>query len=334
MTAQPSSTTAARCPVTGTLPDLPSGRTEVTHHIEVAAPAEAIYQIIADVSRWPLYFPPTVRAERTSGDDTEERIRIWATANGELRTWESHRVLYPVEYRVEFAQVQPRDPVAEMGGAWTVRPQPDGRCAVVLDHFYRATGDDPAGHERITRAVDTNSRAELQHLRHAAEARDQEPELLLDFSDSLTVTGSVAQAYAFIYEVAAWPERLPHVARLKLTEHVAGLQMMEMDTRSPDGWVHTTVSARVCEPLRRIVYKQTVLPPALRAHNGEWLFEPGPDGTVTVTSRHQVILDLAGIARLPKPPGTTAAARQAVRDALGANSRATLARLGEFVETR
>ncbi|PKK13866.1 MAG: cyclase [Thermomonospora sp. CIF 1] len=307
--------------------------TEVSHRIDVAAPAQAVYRIVADVSRWPLYFPPTVRAERIDGDDAEERIRIWALANGELRTWESRRRLYPDRHRVEFEQTRPQHPVAAMGGAWTIRPRPDGGCTVVLDHHYRAVDDDPVGLDRIARAVDSNSRSELEHLRRAAERGDAEAELLLDFSDTETVTGPLEEVYDFIYDVAKWPERIPHVQRIEVREDTPGLQYMEMDTRSPDGSVHTTISGRVCLP-RRISYKQVKLPPVLAAHNGEWLFEPGPDGTVTVTARHQVILDPEGIAALPDPPPSPAAAREAVRHALGSNSRATMAKAREFVESR
>jgi hypothetical protein len=101
------------------------GTTEVTHRIEVAAPATAVYRIVAEVGLWPLYFPPTVRAERTGGDETDERIRIWALANGELRTWESRRRLDPAGLRIEFAQIEPREPVAAMGGTWRITERPD-----------------------------------------------------------------------------------------------------------------------------------------------------------------------------------------------------------------
>lgn len=308
--------------------------TEVTHRIEVAAPAQAVYRIVSDVSLWPLYFPPTVRAERVSGDDSGELIRIWALANGELRTWQSRRTFCLAQRRVEFEQVQPREPVAAMGGAWSIEEKGDGLCTVILDHHYRATGDDAANLDRIARAVETNSVAELEHLRRAVERAERENELLLDFSDTETIAGSVEDTYDFIYDVAKWPERIPHVLRIELREDEAGLQYMEMDTRTPDGSVHTTVSGRVCTPSRRIVYKQTKLPPALQAHTGEWVFEPAPGGAVTVTARHQVILDPEGIAALPKPPESLGAARAAVRNALGANSRATLARARDFVEKR
>lgn len=308
--------------------------TRVTHRIDVTGPAEAVYRIVSDVTRWPLYFPPTIWAERVSGDDREERIRIWALAQDEVRTWESRRRLRPDAYRVEFEQVRPADPVAELGGAWSVEERGDGVCGVTLDHHYRAAGDDPVNLGRIARAVEANSVSELANLKRVVDGRGREPELLLDFSDSQTIAGSAEDAYDFVYDVAKWPERIPHVQAVDLKEGVTGLQYMKMDTRALDGSVHTTVSGRVCTPSRRIVYKQTVLPPGLRAHRGEWLFEPAHDGTVTVTSRHVVILDPEALAALPKPPASLEAARAAVRHALGSNSRATMAVAKEFVEAR
>lgn len=304
--------------------------TEVTHRIHVAAPADDVYRVIADVSRWPLYFPPTVRAERVAGDDHEERVRLWALANGELRTWESKRWLDPINRRVSFGQEKPTDPVAELGGRWSVEQHGDEACTVVLDHHYRAVDDEPTALERIARAVETNSTAELEHLRLAAERGEQERELLLEFSDTEVITGTLDDIYDFIYDAARWPERIPHVQRVELSEHTSGLQVMEMDTRSPDGSVHTTVSGRVCTP-GRIVYKQSLLPPVLQSHNGEWLFEQGEDETITVTSWHQVILDPDAIAALPEPPASLEAARAAVRHSLGTNSRTTLARAQEFL---
>ncbi|MFD3735161.1 aromatase/cyclase [Streptomyces sp. NPDC058632] len=305
--------------------------TKVTHRIDVPSAAESVYRIVADVSLWPLYFPPTVRAERLSWNGREEDIRLWALADGELRTWQSRRLLDPGRHRVEFHQSHPRPPVAEMGGAWTVEEHAEG-CTVVLDHHYRAVDDDPAHLARIERAVEHNSTAELENLRRAVLRAGQEADLLLEFTDTETVNGPLGEVYDFLYDVAKWPERLDHVAALDLREDAEGLQYMRMDTKAPDGSVHTTVSGRVCERDRRIVYKQTTLPPVLQAHNGEWLFEETEPGTVRVTARHQVILSPEGIAALPGPPASLGAARAAVRQALGGNSRATMSRARVFVE--
>lgn len=299
--------------------------TRTTHRIDVSAPAGAIYRIISDVTSWPLYFPPTVRAERLSGGADGELIRIWALANGDLRTWTSGRRLDETARTIGFEQIEPRDPVAAMGGAWRIEEHDDGSCTVVLDHHYRATGDDPAKLDRIAHAVDTNSRSELAALKAAAERVGAEDELLVAFEDADTFPGEVEDAYEFVRDLAQWPDRIPHVLRMEVREDVPGLQYMEMDTRSPDGSVHTTQSGRVCFAPALIAYKQTRLPGVLLAHTGEWAFEPAGEGLVTVTSRHRVVLDAEALAALPKPPTSVAQARAAVRDALGANSRATIA---------
>lgn len=299
--------------------------TRVTHRIDVPAPASVIYDIIADVGSWPLYFPPTVHAERVSGDASDERIRIWALANGELRTWISRRRLDRSALRIEFAQTEPRDPVAEMGGTWQIEERGDGMCQVSLEHSYRATGDDPANLERIARAVDTNSLSELDALGAAAARHAEEHEMLVAFEDSDTVAGPIQDVYDFVYDLARWPDRIPHVLRMEVTENVQGLQCMEMDTKSPDGSVHTTRSGRVCVERESIVYKQTRLPGLLLSHTGEWVFESMEDGRVRVISRHRVILDVDALAALPVPPASLSEARTAVRNSLGANSRATIA---------
>ncbi|WP_328980570.1 aromatase/cyclase [Streptomyces canus] len=307
--------------------------TRVTHATEIAAPADEVYRIIADVTLWPLHFPPTVHAERRAESGVAESIRLWATANGELRTWVSARRLDPVARRIEFEQTQPRHPVATMGGTWRIEQHPDGTCTALLDHHYRAVDDTPADLERIARAVDTNSTAELASLKRVAEWAGGAG-LLLAFEDTETIAGTPAEAYDFLYDLGSWPDRIAHVQRIDMTEDVPGLQYMEMDTKSPDGSVHTTTSWRVCTEPDRIVYKQLKLPAVLRAHTGEWRFEAVDGGCVRVTAAHSVIVDPEAAARLPAPMTDLTQIRDAVRAALGANSRATLATAKAYIEGR
>ena len=64
---------------------------ETEHRITVKAPAQIVYRLLAEVPDWPLIFPPTVYAHRIEGTDREERIQIWATANGEAKAFVSWR---------------------------------------------------------------------------------------------------------------------------------------------------------------------------------------------------------------------------------------------------
>src|SRR4051794_34497189 len=89
---------------------------ETEHEITIEAPAEVVYKLIADVGNWPRLFPPTVYVDHVEKLGDDERIRIWATANGEVKTWTSRRSLDPVGLRVDFRQEVSSPPVAAMGG--------------------------------------------------------------------------------------------------------------------------------------------------------------------------------------------------------------------------
>jgi len=316
------------------------------HTITVAAPPDAVYALVADVSSWPQVFGPTVHVEvlEENTADTagaadaprtgEQLLRIWAMANEQVRTWTSRRTLDPQARVITFRQVVSAAPVASMGGTWRIEEVDDGTTRVVLLHDYRAVDDDPEAERLIERAVDRNSVAELAALKTAAELGETAQELQFTFSDSVTVAGAAGDVYGFLNRADLWPERLPHVARLGLTEDEPGIQHMDMDTRSPDGSLHNTTSVRVCfEDRKQIVYKQLRVPVAMRVHTGRWTIEPaGDDGTLTVTSWHTVVLDPEGVRSALGPEATLAEARALVRKALGTNSSTTLRHAKNFAE--
>ncbi|MDI3423685.1 aromatase/cyclase [Streptomyces luteolus] len=302
---------------------------EVEHEITISAPATAVYRLLAEVTNWPRIFPPTIYVDREETGGNEERIRIWATANGEPKTWTSHRTLDPEALRITFRQEVPAPPVAAMGGTWIVEPLDDGgspAARVRLLHDYSAIGDDPHDLLWIQRAVDKNSTAELAALKenvervHAAETE----ELTFSFVDTVTVEGSPKDAFDFVNDAGLWPERLPHVARVRFTEDTPGLQELEMDTRAKDGSTHTTKSYRVAFEHHRIAYKQVTLPALMTLHTGVWTFEETEDGNSTASSQHTVTLNTDNIAKILGPDATVADARAYVHTALSTNSRATL----------
>ncbi|MCI0383421.1 aromatase/cyclase [Streptomyces sp. CNQ085] len=318
-----------------------AARTHVTEHtVVVDAPAATVYGLVADVSAWPQVFGPTIHVEVLEEHADEQLLRIWATANDQVRSWTSHRILDSRARTVSFRQVASAHPVASMGGKWLVESNDDGGSRVVLLHDYTAVDDDPAAVELIERAVDRNSRAELAALRNAAEQSGDAEEdggLRFTFSDSVDIGGSAEDVFAFLDRADLWPERLPHVARIGLEEAPSDgggstVQRMDMDTRSPDGSLHNTMSVRVCFPDRSvIVYKQLRVPVAMSGHTGRWEIEPHGKG-VRATSWHTVTLDPEGVRQLLGPEATLAEARAKVRQALGANSTTTLRHAKRFAE--
>ncbi|MFI8238052.1 aromatase/cyclase [Streptomyces sp. NPDC085866] len=304
-----------------------------SHTVDVQAPPEAVYAIVSDVAQWPLRFAPNVHVEHLERTATTERIQIWATANGEVRTWISRRELDPAARRVTFRQEVSSPPVAYMQGEWIITPAADGTSHLELTHDFRAVDDDPAGVEWITRATDRNSAAELDAVRALAEQYARLGELELTFEDTVRVDGSADDVFDFLYQAQEWPSRLPHVDRLELQEDTTGIQVMSMDTRTADGSVHTTRSIRVALGRERILYKQTETPALMTAHTGEWSLAADGDG-VLVTSRHSVTIRAEAVAKVLGERATVADARAFVQKALSTNSTTTLRHAKAYAEAR
>ncbi|MEU0991315.1 aromatase/cyclase [Streptomyces sp. NPDC005953] len=300
------------------------------HRITVNAPADVVFALIEDVTGWPETFPPCVHVD-AERDGDRERIRIWATAGGEVKGWTSLRELDRERLRVRFRQEVSAPPVAAMGGEWVIETDPSGATLVRLLHDFRAIGDDPAKVEWVQQAVDRNSGQELAALRAAAELRTQRGELTLTFSDSLRVAGAAKDVYDFIDRADAWEQRLPHVARVSLTEDVPRQQVLEMDTRTADGSTHTTRSVRICFPHDRIVYKQLQTPVLMSAHTGEWLIREVGEET-EITSTHTVVVNPEAIAGVLGAEAGVTEARTFIREALGRNSTATMGYAKTYAE--
>lgn len=306
---------------------------EVEHTVDIDAPAAAIYRLIAEVENWPRIFPPTIFVDRVEADGDSERIRIWATANGEPKNWTSRRTLDAEAQVITFRQEVSTPPVAAMGGTWIIEPLTESTSRVRLLHDYRAIDDDPKGLAWIDEAVDRNSRSELAALKTNVELAHATEDVTFSFEDSVTIAGSAKDAYDFVNEAGLWPERLPHVATVRFEEPAPGLQSLEMDTRAKDGSTHTTKSYRVTFPHHKIAYKQVTLPALMTLHTGYWTFTEAADGT-TASSQHTVVLNTANIARILGEDATVADARAYVHGALSTNSRATLGHAKDHAESQ
>lgn len=154
-------------------PEAPSAaprihRTE--HSLVVAAPARAVYDLIANVAAWPAVFGPCVHVRHLDRNPRAERFEIWADVNGRVARWTSRRTLDPERRYVAFRQEHGSPPIASMGGGWLLRELPGGHTEVVLRHRFTIVDDEPAASAEVSRALDRNSAAELGALARIAEA--------------------------------------------------------------------------------------------------------------------------------------------------------------------
>jgi aromatase len=303
------------------------------HDIEIDAPPSRVFELISDVTRWPLMFAPCVHAEVLEREPGADRIRLWALTGDEVRSWTSRRRLDAAAARVDFEQENSRPPLASMGGHWRV----DDGTRLVLAHTWALSDPTPESERWATEALDRNSNAETASVRQWAEYGDDFGGLVFGFAEEVRIAAPAPAVYDFLYRADLWPERLPHVAALDLetaaaSELTAGaeVQTMTMETTGRDGGTHRTRSIRLCFPDERIVYKQTAVPRPLRAHSGEWRLVPA-DGGVTVVARHEVALDPAALEDVFGAGTTPEQARARTTELLGGNSLTTLRRAGEHL---
>ena len=304
-----------------------------THTIFIAAPPKVVYELIAEVARWPYIFTPTVHVERLYGTGSNERLRLWAVANGAVRSWTSQRTLNPGELRIRFKQEQPAAPIAAMAGEWVFVPLPGNATSVVLLHEFRAIDDDVANTALITQAVDRNSTSELAALKHIAELGSLPAKLVYSFADSMTIASEPGPVYDFLYRAQEWPRRLPHVNRLTVDEAVPNVQTIEMQTCDLDGAEQTARLVRVCFPYECIVYKQTELSELMSAHVGRWRVYPVADG-VRVTSHNTVLIRPDRVRRLLGRDAGVEQAHQLIRRAVSQHNWITLRHAKQAVEGR
>ncbi|MRH90102.1 cyclase [Nocardia sp. SYP-A9097] len=306
-----------------------TGQTE--HTIEVAAPADTVYRLLAEVENWPQLFPPTIFADYLDNNELEQRIRIWATAGAGVKHWVSRRVLDPGQRRIEFRQEVSSAPIAAMGGTWIVDPLAGDRSHVRLLHDYRAVT--AADLSWIDDVVDRNSQTELAALKRSIELGAAGADAAFEFEDTVEVAGTAEDVFGFISEAQLWPERLPHVAGVELTEPGPGMQSLAMDTVAVDGSQHRTMSYRIMFPHHKIAYKQLTMPALMTLHTGYWTVRPSTHG-VSVSSQHSVVINTDNIAAVLGPDADIDTAKAYVRRALSTNSLATLRHAKQFAEAR
>ncbi|MEU5404220.1 aromatase/cyclase [Streptomyces sp. NPDC005963] len=313
----------------------------VRHSMEVAAPAGAVYALLADAVRRPLYCPPVLHVERLDFDGTRERLRMWESAGGHIRSSMWVRVQHPHERRIEFVRLTHEAPVESMGGEWTVEEAAGGRSAVTVRHEFTVAGDHGDDVAWVGLVTGDSARAELESLRRIAENRDGLDDLVLSFEEEVRVNGPGELVYDFLYRAADLPDLAPRVRHFELTESSPGVQVLGYEERLPDGAVRTTGAVRLCFPhAGRIVYKQTAPSAPVAAHTGEWSVLPDEHG-VRVVARHSVLLDETVVRSVPgagifapgPAPSGLEGARIRLREAIGRSSLATLELAGRHAES-
>lgn len=128
--------------------------------VRVAAPPKRVYELIADIDRWPAVFASVTAVERLG-----ERFRV-VEAGG--HAWTSVRESNAKRLQVRFRHIDVPAPYASVGGLWLVVPKAAG-AVVALDHYYRVLDDSPVTAARMARELAASGDRLLGTLRRTAE---------------------------------------------------------------------------------------------------------------------------------------------------------------------
>ncbi|GAB4052950.1 SRPBCC family protein [Catellatospora paridis] len=295
-----------------------------TQRAEIAAPAAVAFEIINDLRHWPQFFPDGVHAEP---DADGANVRWWALDGDAVRQWSTTRTVDKAGLRVVTEQAACAAPLVSVRTEWTFAPQGGQACEAELTVTVTAA---PGEQGADAAAAQLEGAEEIvARVKGLAERWDELEQLVISFEDPLFIAGQPQQVYEFLYAADKWPERVPHVTALSMTEDQPGVQFFDMDTVTPEGRAHTTRSVRVCLP-HKIIYKQIGLPKLLDAHTGHWHFVETPEG-VTVHARHTATIKPSALNLLGEDT-TVADARRYLRRVLSTNSLQTLRHAQAYAE--
>lgn len=316
--------------MTGRLTATPEHAGEsVEHVIDVAAPAEDVYRLLADAGNWAWIFGPFVHLDVAEGGTAgaEERVTVWSHGDGEVHRWVKHRVLHPDRLRIDYRPEQLPPTLAAMERSFVVEPVGERAARVRLVHRFRAAGS--SAPDGIRDTIDRISDAELAGVKAAAEPLAERPDLLLVFGETVHLPGRPADVYDFLWDAGAWPDRIPHVSEVQVQD-TGDAQLVAMRTAEARGGTLTTKTVRIGFPHRAIVFKQLLLPPVGRAHVVRWSLAE-ESGRTAVTSRHTVLVDAEGARRMLGADTDPGKAAEFVRRELTTKTRLIFDAAGEHL---
>src|SRR4051794_35833906 len=132
---------------------------ESVHSAVVAAPADLLYDLIADVTAAPRFFGNVVHAVTLSSDGNTDRIKRWTTQGGTVRVSEVDRTLDRTAGRIRFRHRTPPPGLSQVEGEWSFAAGDDGRTTVRLTHSYAGQGE----------SLDAGALRQLQQLAKVGE---------------------------------------------------------------------------------------------------------------------------------------------------------------------
>ncbi|MFD7108147.1 aromatase/cyclase [Streptomyces celluloflavus] len=309
---------------------MPIAQTDFTLTAKVEAPMDRVFDLVADVTQSPRFFPNVIYADRVDENAGDDVVRRWVLAGEQVRSWRSRRRLDRAAGLIAFEHLEPGGALRALGGQWTFKAESTHDTVVELCHTIEAAD----GTDALTRAAESTkvgAENQLARLKEVAEQYDTLVGLEASYEASLVIKGSLADVYGYFEESERWPERIPHCLAVVRTDAGPDVQVVEMDVRVPSGAVHTTKQVRVCLPGDRIVWRQVGgLPPLDQGLFGYTSFTETPEGVLARAGQTELLKPLA----VAKRGWHVDQAREHVAEVRGARNLDALRSVQEYLDRR
>ncbi|MET8650090.1 hypothetical protein [Nocardia aurea] len=283
--------------------------------------ARPVDRILADVHSWPLFAGPVIHTRALAATDDVETFELWLEQDRSVRSVVLERRTSEVPTALVFR-------AGADGPATVVRYRDD--LAGAVDIETTASNGTVTG---TTASLEIVVRRILTELAESAALPGGPGAWVYTFEDVVRTHGSVADVFEFLRRLELWPGGIAHVHEVDYDEDDDGVQTVSTTVLGDDGTRHRIPSIRLCLGQARVVYKPLTVPPIARAHLGQWSVEQHAD-SVTITGRHTIALDPAGVRQVLGAAATVEAATRLVRSALGKHSLDTLDAAKSFAENR
>ncbi|WP_026316074.1 aromatase/cyclase [Actinokineospora enzanensis] len=220
--------------------------TDNTHELTVAAPAEDLFDLVADVERAPQWFPTHLHAEVISASVVERYV---LDGDG-VRSWQVSRELDRAALRIVFQHVTPKPPLTRMRGEWTFTTE-GAVTRVRVVHSLDVPADKAAILDKLLPDLDRNVPRQLAHLKQLGENLARLRRDTVEATATRAFEGPAStlfeRALASTEDTALWrrvslPERKIVVKRIAdLDEGVESLTGEYRLTARPDGGVDLSI---------------------------------------------------------------------------------------------
>ena len=254
------------------------------------APTIAVYNAIADTSKWPPLFDSCVSVAVLENGVGGELIQIEARQGDRIIAWTTRRHYHPEVHRIDFALETPMPFLEAMEGQWRVTPLGPNRALLSVDRsFTLREGPDQPQPDVILRFLDENADAEMLAIKSLVEIGGVTFTVV---RSRHMVPFAPDRVYRVLAEIRRWPEILPHCSCLDVLYDDGIGQEFTMTVGVGEG-AERFRSVRTCDPhALSITYFQPSPPSLLVLHHGSWAVRAAAEGS-EVIAEHRVRIDSA-----------------------------------------